>query len=331
MANRRLEDSFLQGVLDDLQEHGNNVTAAARARGEIRTTFASQVSEARARKLSPTVKPSKPRIRVPARTTYQPTPDTIGKAIRVMVWGCAHDAPDIPDKSRFRHAGLLASDLGPDYIVDLGDSLDLDSLSRHPAPGSMDDRERPFFRTEMASLEDAYGAFDEAAPSAGEIPRFHLHGNHENRAWKYESMNPSADGVFTTALDQVFARYGFTIKNWSEWLFLGDVGFIHAPLTIMGREYGGKTAENTIMNEATFSVVWSHTHKHHFARRPKIGIGNSLASFNTGSFMPHGYLKRYAGLSMTGWTYSIHELTLRDGQIESARTWSVQELSERYS
>jgi hypothetical protein len=33
---------------------------------------------------------------------------------------------------------------------------------------------------------------------------------------------------------------------------------------------------------------------------------------------------------MTGWTYGITELTLRDGQIESARTWSELELRERF-
>jgi hypothetical protein len=43
-----------------------------------------------------------------------------------------------------------------------------------------------------------------------------------------------------------------------------------------------------------------------------------------------GMIKQYAGLSQTGWTYSIHELTLRDGQIESVRSWSVLELAERY-
>ena len=53
--------------------------------------------------------------------------------------------------------------------------------------------------------------------------------------------------------------------------------------------------------------------------------------FNTGSFMPQGYLKQYAGLSLTGWTYGAHELTLRDGQIESVRTWSELELRERYA
>ena len=65
--------------------------------------------------------------------------------------------------------------------------------------------------------------------------------------------------------------------------------------------------------------------------RPKFGIGNAIQVYNTGSAMPQGYLKAYAGLSMTGWTYGFSELTLRDGQIESARYWSERELSERYS
>lgn len=327
MPTPALKDDIpkMQEALDAWAAEHNNYDAGAKRLGIDRGTFRHRVNVALAEGLVPFVAPAKPRIRVPARSTET------GKPIRVLVWGCAHDAPDLPDKSRFRNAGLLAAELNSDYIVDLGDSLDLDSLSRHPVPGSQDDRDRPYFKAEIASLDEAYAAFNDAAPPPDQIPRYHLHGNHEQRAWKYESMNPSSQGVFTTEIDQVFARYGFSIKNWSEWLFLGDVGFVHAPLNIMGREYGGKQAENTILNETTYSVVWSHTHRHHFARRPKIGSGNWLASYNTGSMMPQGFVKAYARLATTGWSYGVSELTLRDGQIESARFWSVLELAERYS
>ncbi|MGI9160078.1 MAG: hypothetical protein ACR2K1_10035, partial [Saprospiraceae bacterium] len=73
------------------------------------------------------------------------------------------------------------------------------------------------------------------------------------------------------------------------------------------------------------------THKHEHVLRPKFGINNSISVFNTGSYMPQGFLKQYAGLSMTGWTYMVHELTIRDGQIESTRSWSERELAERYA
>lgn len=332
MSHPTHTDDFLQGVMDALQAAGGSRTAAARERGISVSTFKSQVVEAQNRGILPkAAPPEKPRIRVPARAVYQPLPNEFGKAVRVFVWGCAHDAPNIPDKSRFRHAGLLASELKPDFIVDLGDSLDLDSLSHHAPLGSLDDRQRPFFTAEVASLTEAYAAFHDTAPSPDDIPRFHLHGNHENRAWRHEANNPASQGVFTTQIDQVFARMGWTVKNYREWLFLEGVGFTHCPINMAGKEYSGKTVENTLLNESTFSVVWSHIHRSHIVRRAKVGIGNGLQSFNSGTFMPMGYIKQYAGLSTTGWTYGCHELTLRDGQIESVRSWSVLELAERYA
>lgn len=321
----------MQRALNAWAEADHNYAAGASILGLDTGTFRHQVGTALAEGLSPEIGQTKPRIRVPARSVYQPMPNEFGKPVRVLVWGCAHDAPNIPDKSRFRHAGLLASELKPDFIVDLGDSLDLDSLSHHAIPGSVDDRQRPFFKAEIESLTEAYAAFHEAAPSPDEIPRYHLHGNHENRAWRYEATNPVSTGVFTTEIDQVFARMGWSIKNYREWLFLEGVGLTHCPINMAGREYGGKTAENLVLNETTYSVIWTHVHRQHFARRPKIGIGNALQSYNTGTFLPMGYLKQYAGLSQTGWTYGISELTLRNGQIESARFWSTLELEERYA
>lgn len=318
----------MQEALDAWARENNNYDAGARRLNLAPGTFRHRVNVALAEGLTPFVEPQKPRIRVPARSTSQSELPVSGEAVRVFVWGCAHDSPDIPDKSRFRHAGLLASELKPDYIVDLGDSADFDSLSRHPPPGSEDDIQRPRFRADIDSLTEAYAAFAETAP---DTPKYHLHGNHEYRAWRYEYLHPSAQGMFTTEVDQVFARFGWSIKNYRDWLFLEGVGFTHVPINAAGKEYGGKTVENTLLNESTFSVVWSHIHKQHFVRRAKVGVGNALQSYNTGTFMPQGLIKPYAQMAMTGWTYGPSELTLRDGQIESARYWSVQELSERYS
>lgn len=320
----------MQRALDAWAAADHNYAAGAKSLGLAEGTFRHQVDTARAEGLIPFVVPQKPRIRVPARTTNQAMPNEYGRAIRVFVWGCAHDAPSIPDKSRFRHAGKLAAELAPDFIVDLGDSLDLDSLSTHAPLGSVDDRQRPGFLTEIESLEEAYGEFQATAPPPSEVPRYHLKGNHEHRADRFEANNPTTEGVYTLPLAQVFARYGWCEKQYREWLFLEGVGFTHVPINSMGREYGGKTAENQIINETTFSVVWSHIHRGHFARRAKIGVGNGLQSYNTGTFMPQGLVKPYAGLSQTGWTYGAHELTLRDGQIESARNWSTRELAERF-
>lgn len=325
------DDGALIEALHALRASSGNRAAAARTLGISVSTFKDHLGYAQNRGVTIAEAQVKPRIRVPARSVYQPMPNAFGKAVRVFVWGCAHDSPIIPDKSRFKHAGMLATELQPDFIVDLGDSLDLDSLSMHAMPGSTDDRARPGFLREVESVDEAYGEFHNTAPSPDEIPRYRTKGNHENRADRFEANNPTTEGVYTIPLSQLFARYGWTEKQYREWLFIEGVGFTHAPLNSIGREVGGVNANQTVSRETTFSVVWSHTHKREVINRPKFGIGNSITVFNTGTMMPQGYLKQYAGLSTTGWTYGPSELTLRDGQIESVRSWSVQELAERYS
>ena len=291
MANPGLSRSEMQAAVDALARADGNSTAAARSLGIDRGTFRNRVEKGQSQGLLANLPPPKPRIRVPARSVYSPMPNVYGKPVRVLVWGCAHDSPTIPDKSRFRHAGQLAAELRPDFIVDLGDSADIDSLSTHAMPGSTDDRARPGFLAEIDSLTEAYSAFDKTAPSADEIPRYHLLGNHENRAARFESNNPAAIGVYTIPLAQVFARLGFAEKQYREWLYIEGVGFTHCPINMMGKEYGGKTAENQVINESTHSVVWSHIHRMHHARRSKVGVGNGIQSYNTGTFMPQGYAR----------------------------------------
>lgn len=320
----------LQRAVNVLHEHAGNATAAARSLGIPRPTFQHQVEAARDQGYTAQIAPEKPRYRVPARSVYAPTPPPSNAAVRVFLWGDAHDSPSIPDKSRFRHAGLLASELKPHYIIDIGDTLDLDSLSSHAFACSVDDRQRPGFLAELDSLDLALSAFHETAPSHLEIPRYHLNGNHCYRANRFERNNPTTEGVYTLPLAQIFARYGFSEKAYKEWLFIEGVGFTHAPIDGRGREYSGLTADQTVARESTYSVVWGHTHRSNRVRRHKLGIGNGVDVFNTGTFLPQGYIKQYAGLSQTGWSYGVHELTLRDGQIESARSWSTLELAERY-
>ncbi|WP_299347637.1 helix-turn-helix domain-containing protein [uncultured Maritalea sp.] len=330
MANPGLTNEQLQLAADAIARNHGNKAAAARELGIHPNTFRNHAEQADRKGILPDIPKAKPRIRVPARSSYTPEPEFHGEAIRVMVYGCSHDSPSIPDKSRFTNMGRLAAHLEPDYIVNLGDALDLDSLSGHAMPGSVDDFERPMFKREMDSFELANSAFNQDAPSGDEIPRYHLMGNHEYRADRFENMNPTAQGVFTGEITQILARYGWTIRKYKEWLYLNGVGFTHVPINMAGKEYTGQNPSNMIANHSTHSVVWSHTHKGEFLNRPKIGIGNSIQVFNSGCSMPQGYIKKYAGVSQTGWTYRCNELTLRDGQIESARSWSILELQEKF-
>lgn len=129
---------------------------------------------------------------------------------------------------------------------------------------------------------------------------------------------------------EAFTQYGWRTTDFGEFLFIDGVGFTHVPLNEMGRPYGGKTALSRIANDATFSIVFGHTHKDQVYRAPKIGPTNSIKVVNLGCALPHGHVEAYARMSTTGWGYGVYELTLQGGHILSERKFDMIEIRDRY-
>jgi hypothetical protein len=46
--------------------------------------------------------------------------------------------------------------------------------------------------------------------------------------------------------------------------------------------------------------------------------------------MPFGEVEKYTGLAMSGWSYGVVELRIRDGEILSVKNWDMLELSDLY-
>lgn len=263
---------------------------------------------------------AKPRIRV------QATSSSDAPVYRVLGIGDAHDNPGLPDKSRFKWIARHAVATKPDYIVQIGDFADFNSLSRHDAPGSLPQKLRPSYANDMASLEEALAAIHKEAAGM----RLHVTlGNHERRVYRFEQGTAEIEGSLWQPLLDLFARYGWRTHDEGEFLFIGGVGFVHCPRTLMNREYGGKTL-NAIANDAVFSLVFGHSHRGQLIHAPKIGPVQSVSICNLGTCLPTGYVAEYAKVAMTGWSYSIWDLTLQGGRITGHRVISMDELERMY-
>jgi hypothetical protein len=263
----------------------------------------------------------KPRVRVKAYTNLTP-PD--GPIYRILGIGDAHDKPG-RDKSRFTWIGRHAAETKPDKIVSIGDFLSLDSLARHPPPGSERDASRPPFFEELESGEEALALIDRECP---EIEKWHTHGNHEHRAWTAADNQPKLCGDMPTRVDEVFARFRWTTLGYRRPLYIGGVLFFHVPCNVMGKEYGGKHAENTINNDSIFSTVWGHDHRYRVKTMYKIP-DRRIDLLNLGTALPYGVVEDYS-VGLTGWTYGIVDITIQGGNITSNRFHSMLELAERY-
>ena len=265
-----------------------------------------------------------PRARVSVRAGSSPEMETM----RVCAIGDVHDSATL-DKERFKWFGRHIASTRPDKVVQIGDFGDFHSCSSHEPIGSLSAALKPSYRRDLESLEEALGLIHSEIKGSN-IALHVVEGNHEDRVYRFQDLHPEADGMFVTALQDVFARYDWRAKPYGEFLFLNGVGFVHAPKTIMGRAYGGKNSEQQIGNDALFSIVWGHTHRSVFKQVPKIGPSQHIEVLNLGSAMPQGYVAPYAGTATTGWTYGIFDLELRGGHIVGHRFISMDSLRSMY-
>jgi hypothetical protein len=268
-----------------------------------------------------TTPPAKQRIRVKAPTSRDDSP-----IYRVLGIGDAHDSPELP-KDRFGWLGKYAADIKPDAVVFIGDIADFDSLSKHALPGSMSDKLRPSYARDLESLEEALSLYRKH--SAGITTHVTL-GNHEGRIWRYEEASASAAGMLTGPFLDVMARFDLRTHKEGEWLMIGGVGWVHAPRTLMNREYGGKWL-NSIANDSRVSTVCGHSHRGQVVHAPKIGPFGGITIVNLGSAMPMGYIKPYARVATTSWTWGAYVLTIQAGHIIGHDFISMQALAERYA
>lgn len=327
---------FRSRLPEFVREDGSyNISALARSLGRPRQTvqswllkYAAEERQARQEAYQPdlaTVEDMKPRVRVRA---YNPNVTKDLPARRVICIGDTHWKPGM-EMDHMRWIGRHVAAVRPDNVVHIGDALDMESCEFHSAPGSASQIARPTVLDDIGSGEDALHEYHKEIP-VGEIPHDIVLGNHEYRAWRYEEMAPNLAGTVTLQIEQLFARYRWTVTPYKHWLFLEGVGMTHVPLSIMGKPIGGRYPENTIGNQATHSVLFGHTHRNNHVTVPKIGINNAITVTNVGSAMPYGYVPRYADGCVTGYTYGIHELRLRGGRVESDKFIDMTELEELY-
>lgn len=331
----RMENEFRKGrnynealkiVADDLKIPINTLRTRTKPYGAIQNSHPDLALDFSLSKPEIDIEPaisSKPRITVKVPTS----PD--GPVMRVCAIGDTHDSPKLTDKRRFTWIARHIAATKPDKVVFIGDVGDFESCSTHEVIGSTEHSLRPSYKRDLESLEECLSGYSKEL-GIGAIPIHVLEGNHEHRVVRFENLHPETNGLWKQQLDDLWARYDWRALPYGEFLFLHSVGFTHAPMTIMGRPYGGKFSENQIGNDTVFSIVYGHTHRSAFRRVPKIGPSQSVEVLNLGSAMPDGYVARYAGTATTGWTYGIFDLELRAGHITDHRFISMSRLGEQY-
>lgn len=269
---------------------------------------------------------AKPVVRVRAITPEMP-PE--GPVIRVLGIGDAHDSPFLPDKSRFKWIGKHIQEWNPDYTVDIGDSCTFDSLCSYVRNDSYEGKLKPSITADLDSYVEAMDTLFDACPNwKGKFEK--TNGNHEDRIVSFENRNPEVFGMVQQRYQGILDNYKINLTPYGKFRFIGGVGFIHTPMNLLSKPYGGKSML-PIGNDATFDIVYGHTHKQGVLRVPKIGPQNYVKIVNLGCALPWGHVEDYASKATTGWWWGVVELKIQGGHVVSENFIDMMELERRYA
>ena len=220
----------------------------------------------------------------------------------------------------------------PDYVGQIGDFLTLDSYTYYIPDDTYSARiDKPTFIKEMESFDEAMEDFSYGLGKT-KIKKYITLGNHEKRMWRYEDKNPTFYGMCQKEFYGICKKYGWDVIPWGQYLMLGGVGFIHAPINPMGKEYGGEASERQIANKSKIDIVFGHSHRAQDVRVPKISDTKNdfTRVLNIGCALPEGHIENYAKHSLTGWTYQICELEIWDNHIMEVKNISMKQLQKLY-
>ena len=252
--------------------------------------------------------------------------------MKVVAIGDLHDSPNIRDKSRFRWIAKHIKKVKPDVVVQIGDIITLDSCTHYISDDTYTARiEKPTFMREMQSFDEALEEFNYVLKGE-KVKKYITLGNHEKRMWRYEDKNPTFYGMCQKEFFGTCRKYKWKVIPWGQYLMLGGVGFIHAPINPMGKEYGGEASERQIANKSKIDIVFGHSHRAQDIRVPKISDTKNdfTRILNIGCALPEGHIESYAKHSLTGWTYQIVEIDIWDNHIIKVQNISMKKLKKLY-
>jgi hypothetical protein len=227
-------------------------------------------------------------------------------------------------------AGLHAVRFKPDNLVHLGDLVDWASVAKKTTWG---EAPKPSNRQDLNNAIANLRALNAPIIAAGvQTARHYCKGNHDVLTTNFKGADPKREGSLNNLFENALADAGFTFSDYGEYYWLGNVGYVHIPLTIMSQPVGGSSGapENIVSADSTRDTVFAHTHRWGASRNLKLD-GKIVTALNVGSSQPEFYCGEYAQLGQgRKQSYGIMEITDFDGSIQSHRFVTLRELEALY-
>lgn len=283
-------------------------------------------------------RPARPQQPSPRLTLAQALPPDpmlaipAGEAAQVLV------IPDRHNDPRHEHRldvstwlARLGSERRPRFVVDLGDSITMDSCSRHDKNDTLRGRMKPSIKADLDNHLAALQAFERGRDRDWKPRLIKTRGNHEHRLWDFENNHPEDEGTHTHRYAQDLLQFGWQERPFGEFAYINGVAFTHAPINGMGRPMGGKTSTHRAGAMLTAPLVHGHTHQLQIFNDAKMGPQERISVVQAGCALPWGEYEHYASTGPGGWWWGALMLTCWDGQIVDFEAISMLRIRDRYS
>ena len=222
--------------------------------------------------------------------------------------------------------GRYLAEKQPDVIIQIGDFVDMGSLSTYDAPGSL----RLEGLRYKKDIDSAHKAMEKLLTPIEKVSKYRplkilTLGNHEDRITRAVLRDPKLEETLKLS-DLGYEGYGWEVHPFLEAVTVGGMAFCHYfPSGIMGRPISSARA---ILTKLHMSCYAGHQQGRDiaYARRAD---GQEMTAIISGSFYTHDeeYLSPFTNNHWRG-MYMLHEV--RDGSFDEMAV-SIKYLKHRFS
>lgn len=217
----------------------------------------------------------------------------------------------------------------PKYVVDLGDHMTFDSVSRHDKNHQARGRLKPSIKQDLDHMAESLLAFREGCGDWKPILK-KARGNHEARLWMYENENPESVDSHTHQYNQLLLQFGWKEYDFGQIFYIGGCGFVHAPFNGMGKAMGGKTSSHRAGALLCTSLFHGHSHRFGVYTDSKLDPRGGVTVVECGCALPWGEVEDYATLSPLGWAWGIIFAKVANGVVLDLDFVSMKTLKDKW-
>lgn len=230
----------------------------------------------------------------------------------ILVLPDSHAKPEVSNE-RYDWLARMILDRRPDYVVDIGDFADMESLSSYDK-GKLSGQNR-YLERDIIAARDARKRLTQpiqdlqAKAIANHkklyIPRLvAMGGNHEHRVDRYINDHPELKDVWTQDISNA-AGFGWEWHDFQDKVVIEGINFRHY-FQKEGKPVSGVVAARSLLQKGYESAVAGHSHKWgHF--EDTTWSGRRIHGLIVGCYF--GHEEAYAGTSNSDWWRGITLLT----------------------